>query len=87
MTNLTAKYNSSVLTPAGWRPVTMTATLVKISEKRATVSAVSEIDGIEVGKYMSRGGAKRQQFNGQYFAELEAGKVKNISSLKVLESA
>jgi len=84
MSNLIAKYSASVLTPAGWRPVTMTANLVKISEKRATVSEITEIDGIEVRKYMSRGGAKRQQFDGQYFAEQEIGKVKNISSLKAV---
>jgi hypothetical protein len=84
MTNLIIEYNASVSTPAGWRSVSMTATALQISPKRVEVIEVTKIDGEIVSKNMSRGGAKRQQYDGQYFSGQEAGKKKNISSLTVI---
>tara|TARA_R110000868_G_scaffold244870_1_gene501330 strand:+ start:145 stop:399 length:255 start_codon:yes stop_codon:yes gene_type:complete len=84
MTNLTVEYKASVNTPAGWRSVSMTATALQVSAKRVEVIQVTKIDGEIVSKNMSRGGAKRQQYDGEYFASQEAGKTKNISSLAVI---
>jgi len=80
------EYKASVSTGAGWREVYMIANVEKISEKRVKVLDVISIDDEPVSRNMSRTGAKRQQFNGQYFAYQEIGKVKNISSLfKIIE--
>ena len=84
MTNLIVEYKASVSTPAGWRSVSMTATALQISPKRVEIVEVTKIDGDIVSKYMSRGGAKRQQYDGEYFASQEIGKTKNISSLAVI---
>lgn len=79
------KYNSSVMTAAGWRSVEITAIAEKISEKRARVTAVVLIDG-EIPAYgQSRTGAKRQKYNGLYFAEKEIGKTKILSKCIVTE--
>lgn len=75
------EYKASVHTPAGWRSVYMKGTAKKLSEKRVEVIEITHIDDEEVKYNMSRTGAKRQQFNGEYFANQEAGKKKNISSL------
>ena len=78
---LVIKYNSSVLTAAGWRSVTILATAKEASAKRVTVDTVELIDGLSPSQTMSRTGSKRQQFDGLYFAGNESGKIKNISSL------
>lgn len=78
---ITIEYKGSVNTPAGWRSVYYTATAKQISAKRVQVIEVTHIDDEVVGYYMSRTGAKRQQYNGMYFANLEQGKKKNISAL------
>lgn len=78
---LVIKYNSSVLTAAGWRSVTILATAKETSAKRVTVETVELIDGLSPSQTMSITGSKRQRFDGLYFAGNEAGKVKNISRL------
>jgi len=78
------KYNASVFTPAGFRSVTMTAIVEKISEKRVKVSEVIAIDGEEVKANMSRTGAKRQAFYGIGAAAKEVGKIKNLSACEIL---
>ena len=78
------KYNSSVLTPAGFRGVTIEAMAEKISEKRAKVLEVITIDGEEVKANMSRTGAKRQSYWGVGAARREEGKVKNLSACEVI---
>ena len=78
------KYNASVFTPAGFRSVTMTAIVEKISDKRVKVLEVTEINGEEVKANMSRTGAKRQAFYGIGSAAKEQGKIKNLSACEVL---
>ena len=77
--NEIVKYNASVLTPAGWRHVVMTAQAERISAKRVRVVSVTEINSEGVSANMSRTGAKQQRYNGLYFASVEAGKIKNIA--------
>ena len=76
-----AIYNSSVQTAAGWRSVEILADVEKISDKRVKIVEITHIDDEPVGVNMSRTGANRQKYNGQYFANQEVGKIKNISTL------
>lgn len=75
------EYKASVHIPTGWRSVYMKAVADKISEKRVKIVEVTHIDDELVSANMSRTGANRQKYNGQYFANQEVGKVKNISTL------
>jgi hypothetical protein len=80
------EYKSAVHTDAGHRSVYIIAEAKKLSEKRCEIVRVITIDDEEPCRVMSRTGAKRQQYNGIYYAEQEVGKKKNISSLfKVIE--
>ena len=81
MKNLTIEYKASVRTPAGHRSVWVTATANRLSAKRVEVVEVLTIDDEKVSSNMSRTGANRQKFNGEYLASQEAGKKKNISGL------
>lgn len=81
MNNLTIEYKSAVNTPAGHRSVYIIAEAKKLSEKRCEVINVISIDGEAPSKVMSRTGAKRQQYDGNYYADKEVGKKKNISTL------
>ena len=81
MTNLTVEYKSAVNTQAGHRSVYIKAIAKKLSEKRCEIVEVLTIDDEEPNKTMSRTGAKRQQYNGLYYAEQEVGKKKNIATL------
>jgi len=78
-------YSSSVKTPAGWRSVTVTADAQEVSEKRVKVIKVTDIDGEGNSGFASRTGANRQKYNLGFFAEAEAGKLKNKSSVKIQE--
>jgi hypothetical protein len=80
---ITIKYNASVLTPAGWRPETITAAAELISEKRARVVEVLDIGGNGSTGYASRTGAKRQQYSVGYFAKQQIGAIKNLSTCEV----
>ena len=80
------KYGSSVKTQAGWRSVTVTAEAVQISDKRVTVVKVLDIDGEGATGFASRTGANRQKYNLGYFAQAEAGKTKNVSSVTVIKT-
>jgi len=80
--NISIQYNAAVMVPAGWRSVTITATAEKISEKRVKIITVDDIDGDGNTGYGSRTGSKRQQYHIGGIAEREAGKIKNISTLK-----
>ena len=73
-------YRASVLTPAGWRPVEVTASVLPVTEKTAEVLQVFAIDGERPAKWMSRTGSKRQAFDGLFFAGREVGKRKRLSS-------
>ena len=66
---------------AGWRSVEVTAIADKISEKRVSVTRVTDIDGLGNSGYGSRTGAKRQQYHIGGIAAREEGKIKNISTL------
>lgn len=78
---MTVEYKGSVNTPAGWRAVYYKGTAERISDKRVKILEITEIDDEPVKRNMSRTGAKRQQYNGDYFADAEKGKIKNISAL------
>jgi hypothetical protein len=84
METVTIKYNASVFTQAGFRGVTMTALVEKISEKRVKVLEVLKIDGEEVKANMSRTGANRQRYYGVAVAAKEKGKTKNLSACELL---
>jgi len=75
------EYKASVNTPAGWRSVYMSGTAKQTSQNRVEVVEITHIDGDRVAKNMNRTGANRQQFDGEYFANLETGKKKNVSAL------
>ena len=79
------KYNSSVHTAAGFRSVTITAEVERISAKRVQVRRVIEIDGAQVTANMSRTGANRQRYYGLGVAKREENRTKNLSSCEVLE--
>ena len=82
MTELvTVEYRGSVNTRAGWRSVYFKAVAEKISEKRVKIVQVLELDDTPPSANMPRTVANRQKYNGQYFANQEVGKVKNISNL------
>lgn len=78
---MTVEYKGSVRTNAGWRVVYYNGTAEKISDKRVKILEITEIDGEPVKRDMSRTGSQRQHYNGDYFADAEKGKIKNISSL------
>ena len=80
------KYSSSVKTLAGWRSVTVTAEAESLSEKRVKVIKVLDIDGEGNSGFASRTGANRQKYNLGFFAEAEAGKTKNISSIEIIKT-
>lgn len=82
MTKLvTVEYRGSVNTRAGWRSVYFKAVAEKISEKRVKIVQVLELDDTPPVRRCPEQGANRQKYNGQYFANQEVGKVKNISTL------
>lgn len=82
MTELvTVEYRGRVNTRAGWRSVYFKAVAEKISEKRVKIVQVLELDDTPPSANMPRTVANRQKYNGQYFANQEVGKVKNISNL------
>ena len=79
-------YNSSVFVPAGWRHVYIKAIAETITEKRARVTEVLEIDGEEVKANMSRTGAKRQTYHGTGIAQREIDKIKILSKCDVFNN-
>ena len=79
-------YNASVFTSAGWRSVTITAKVSKISEKRGKVCEVLLIDGELPTGYLSRTGAKRQTYNAHGVGLREVGKIKILSKCDILEA-
>ena len=84
MSIVTVKYKSSVLTLAGWRSTTIVANANYLSAKRVEVISVELIDGLTPSNKMSLTGSKRQAYDGLYYSNCEAGKVKNISSLELV---
>ena len=79
MNTVTATYNSSVKVQAGWRSIKITALLEKVSEKRAKVVKVIDVDGDGDHGYTSRTGAKRQQYSINYVAQRELDSIKILS--------
>lgn len=80
-------YEAGVFLPhlGGFRGVPVTAIAETISEKRCRVVEVLDVDGKGTRGYASRTGARRQSYNVGKVARGEVGKVKNISSLTVME--
>ena len=79
--NMKIEYKASVNTPAGHRSVYVIAEAKKLSDKRCEVVAVLTLDDEEPCSVMSRTGAKRQQYDGIYYATQEIGKKKNTAAL------
>jgi hypothetical protein len=79
------KYSIGVKTPAGWRQVDVIASVSPISPAMVQVDIVELIDGETPGSRQSRTGAKRQQFDGRYFASAEAGKRKRLSACTIVD--
>lgn len=77
------EYNTSVMVPAGWRSVTITAKVEPITPKRVKVVEVLEIDGEQPCGYTSRTGAKRQTYNARSIALREIDKVKILSKCSI----
>ena len=75
------EYKGTVHCAAGFRSVYFKGEAEKLSEKRVKVVSITHIDDEPVQRDMSRTGANRQKYNGEYFAAQEVGKVKNISTL------
>ena len=82
-TTVTIQYTSSVKVEAGWRDVQVKARAEKISAGMAVVREVVEIDGEAPAYSQSRTGAKRQSFNGKYWAAQQVGAKKRLSSCTV----
>lgn len=79
------QYSIGVKVEAGWRQVSIEADAESISPKMARVTRVITIDGESPRYGQSRTGAKRQAFNGLFWAKGEIGKTKRISACKVTE--
>lgn len=84
MNTLKIQYETSVLTPAGWRGETVTAIVDKISEKRGKVFEVLDIGGNGNSGYGSRTGANRQKYSVGGVAKREIGKVKILSKCTII---
>jgi hypothetical protein len=82
-TMITITYNSSVKVEAGWRHVTIKATAEQVSAGFAVVREVIEIDGETPSYGQTRTGARRQSFNGKWWAAQQIGAKKRISSCTV----
>ena len=78
------EYQIGVKTLAGWRSVVVVAEAVAKSKAMATVEFVHTIDGEVPSRYQSITGAKRQAFNGSYFARAEVGKTKRLSACTIV---
>ena len=74
------KYSVGVNVPAGWRQVSIVAECEPISPQMARVLNVRSIDGEAPNTTQSRTGARRQEFNGLWWAKREIGKTKRISA-------
>lgn len=81
---ITILYHSSVRVDAGWRHVYVKALAEKVSPGMAVVREILEIDGEIPARGQSRTGAKRQSFDGRFWASREVGAKKRISSCEVL---
>lgn len=79
------EYAGSVRVAAGWRSVTFRAEARKISPKMAEVLEITSIDGEEPDYGMSRTGARRQEYNGRFWAAAEIGKKKRIGAVRIIE--
>jgi hypothetical protein len=79
------RYQVDVKVDAGWRQVSVVANAELISLKMARVIDVITIDDETPSYGQSRTGAKRQSFNGQWWANGETGKTKRISACEVIE--
>ena len=77
-------YTSSVKVPAGWRSVTVVALVEKISAGMGKVVEVLTIDGSTPAYGQSRTGARRQEFNGKYWAESQIGSKKRLSACSIV---
>ena len=75
------RYDTSVLTSAGWRNEVITARAESISGKRCKVVEVLDVGGNGAEGYASRTGAKRQTYSVYNVARREVGKVKITGSL------
>jgi hypothetical protein len=84
MEKIIIKYSSSVLTPAGWRHVSIEAEAKKTSEKMVTIIQVLKIDGNSPVGYTSRTGAKRQKYHAAGIAKREVGMRKRLSACMTL---
>jgi hypothetical protein len=80
------KYQSSVKVAAGWRSVEITAEVEKISAGTVRVIKVTEIDGESPDYGMSRTGARRQEFNGKFWANTQIGLNKRLSACEIIEA-
>ena len=78
------KYTSSVKVAAGWRAVSIVAECEQVSPAMVQVTRVELIDGETPGYSQSRAGAKRQEFNGKWWAEKQIGAKKRISACEVM---
>ena len=72
------------MTPAGWRPVAVVAEAHKVSPGMAIVDSVELINGKSPSYGQSRTGARRQEFNGTYFASIQVGTKKRLSACAIL---
>lgn len=77
-------YNSSVFVNAGWRSIQVTAIAEKISEKRAKVLEVIDVDGNGNSGYASRTGANRQKYSVASVAKRELDNIKILSKCKTV---
>lgn len=82
-TIVTIKFNSSVKVEAGWRDVQIKARAEQVSAGMAVVREVVEIDGQAPAYGQSRTGAKRQGFNGKWWAAQQVGARKRLSACEI----
>lgn len=80
---VTIAYSSAVKVEAGWRQVNVKACAEQISAGMAVVREVVEIDGEAPAFGQSRTGAKRQSFNGKWWAAQQVGAKKRLSACEV----
>lgn len=81
---LVVEYQSSVHVAAGWRSVDVVAEVELVSAGMVVVQQVELIDGEAPARGQSRTGARRQEFDGRYWAREQVGARKRLSACKVV---
>ena len=79
------EYKGSMLTNDGWQNVKVTAKAEQVSKKKVKILKVTAINGDPIDRWMLWAGTTRPSFSGDFFAEREVEKIKNLSSCVIID--